>query len=74
METETAPVATRSYVKRVRKFDLKTQNAIASSIKAIGVVATAEKFNTLYVYVAKLAKARKITVNRGRRPGTKLAA
>ena len=64
----------RVYTKRVRKFNLQQQNAIIKSVKEIGVMPTAEKFNTLYIRVAKIVKGRKVKVARGRRPSPKAVA
>jgi len=69
----TTTEATRSYVKRQRKFTLQERNALIKSVKEIGVVATAAKFNTLYIRVADICSKSRITVKRGRRPLAKVA-
>jgi len=71
MSTEST--ATRSYVKRQRKFTLQERNAIIKSVKEIGVVATAAKFNTLYIRVADICSKSRISVKRGRRPSLQAA-
>jgi hypothetical protein len=63
----------RSYVKRQRKFTLQERNSIIKSVKEIGVVATADKFNTLYIRVADICDKSRISVKRGRRPLIKAA-
>jgi hypothetical protein len=64
----------RVYNKRARKFRLTEQNAIIKSVKEIGLVATAAKFDTLPIRISAICKARKVKVPRGRRPNAKVEA
>ena len=68
----------RKYTKRRgaagRKFKLTELNEIRRSIKEVGIVKTAERFNTLAIYVQEIAAKYNIEVRRGRRPKPKEVA
>ena len=61
----------RKYTKRKKKFSATEQNMLVRDVKSMGLVAATEKWNSLAIYVKAAMVARKVTVPRGRRPGTK---
>lgn len=66
---------TRSYRHRKgspqNKFNLKERNAIRVSIKEIGVVATAQKFDSLPKYISAVGHSFRMNIKRGRKAAPK---